>query len=110
MLGRLLTHQLVIAPGFQRGVAPFTVFCDMSEHNGVGVTVVSHDSENRTQVIGFDGQGEYVREVHYSGAGLSSIAQLVSPPTTSNSSSMNVTILVCLTVVTHLAGGCHVIR
>ena len=68
----------VIAPGFQGGVTPFTVFCNMSEKNGVGVTVVSHDSENRTRVIGFDGKGEYVREVHYSGAGLSSIAQLVS--------------------------------
>ena len=27
------------------GLAPFTVYCDMSDKNGVGMTVLSHDSE-----------------------------------------------------------------
>lgn len=28
----------------------FTIYCNMSDMNGVGVTVVRHDSENRTRV------------------------------------------------------------
>ena len=31
-------------------MAPFTVYCDMTEKNGVGVTVISHDSESTTKV------------------------------------------------------------
>ena len=34
---------------------PFTVYCDMSDKNGVGVTVISHDSEGRTHVKGCEG-------------------------------------------------------
>ena len=40
----------VIDPDGESGQAPFTVYCDMSDKNGVGVTVVSHDSESRTLV------------------------------------------------------------
>ena len=29
---------------------PFKVFCDMTDKGGIGVTVISHDSENRTLV------------------------------------------------------------
>ena len=48
----------------------------MTDKNGTGVTVVSHDSENRTKVKGYDPKGSYVRNVSYYGAGLTHIAQL----------------------------------
>ena len=48
----------------------------MTDKNGVGVTVVSHDSENRMSVNGFEGRGSYVRNVHYVAAGLTSVPQL----------------------------------
>ena len=44
----------VIDPDGAGGLAPFTVYCNMSDKNGVGVTVISHDSENRTFVDGYD--------------------------------------------------------
>ena len=66
----------VIDPDGAVGLAPFTVFCDMSDKNGVGVTVVSHDSESRTLVDGYDGDGNYSRSIHYSGASLSQLASL----------------------------------
>ena len=40
----------VIDPDSVGGLAPFTVYCDMTDKNGVGVTVISHDSERRTHV------------------------------------------------------------
>lgn len=40
----------VIDPDGEGGLAPFTVHCDMRDKNGVGVTVISHDSESRTEV------------------------------------------------------------
>ncbi|XP_078367524.1 uncharacterized protein LOC144651459 [Oculina patagonica] len=58
------------------GLAPFTVYCDMSDKNGVGVTVISHDSESRTLVDGCSTQGCYSRDIHYSGASLSQLASL----------------------------------
>ena len=45
----------------------------MTDKGGVGVTVVSHDSENRTQVIGYDGHGEYSLDVHYRSATISQL-------------------------------------
>ena len=39
-----------IDPDREGGLAPFTVYCDMTEKNGVGVTVISHDSESTTKV------------------------------------------------------------
>ena len=66
----------VIDPDGQGGYDPFSVFCDMTDKNGTGVTVVSHDSENRTKVQGHDAKGSYVRDVSYYGAGLTDIAQL----------------------------------
>ena len=48
----------------------------MTDKNGTGVTVVSHDSEKRTEVNGYDPKGSYVRKVSYFGAGLTYIAQL----------------------------------
>ena len=48
----------------------------MTDKNGVGVTVVGHDSEQRTLVRGYESQGSYVRDIHYTGSGLTSNAQL----------------------------------
>ncbi|XP_078380224.1 uncharacterized protein LOC144663168 [Oculina patagonica] len=66
----------VIDPDGAGGLAPFTVYCDMSDKSGVGVTVVSHDSERATLVDGYDKQGSYSRSIHYSGASLSQLANL----------------------------------
>ena len=38
----------VIDPDGVGGLAPFTAYCDMTDRNGVGVTVISHDSESET--------------------------------------------------------------
>ncbi|XP_022779599.1 contactin-associated protein 1-like, partial [Stylophora pistillata] len=57
-------------------LAPFTVYCDMSDKNGVGVTVISHDSESRTHVNGYEAHGSYSRDIHYTGASLSQLASL----------------------------------
>ena len=48
----------------------------MTDKNGVGVTVISHDSENRVLVNGYDPPGSYSRDVHYTGASLSQLASL----------------------------------
>ena len=66
----------VIDPDGEGGYEPFTVHCDMTDKNGVGVTVVGHDSETRTLVNGSEGPGSYVRDIHYIVAGLTSGAQL----------------------------------
>ena len=49
-------------------MTPFTVFCNMTDKNKLGVTVSSHDSEDRTLVNGFDNQGSYLRNVTCTGA------------------------------------------
>jgi len=65
-----------IDPDGAGGLAPFTVYCDMSDKNGVGVTVISHDGESRTHVQGCEGTGCYARDIHYTGASLSQLASL----------------------------------
>ena len=57
---------------------PFTVYCDMTDKNGVGVTVISHDSESRTHVKGCERAGCYSRNIHYTGASLFHLASLTS--------------------------------
>ena len=66
----------VIDPGGDGGLAPFTVYCNMADKNGVGVTVVSHDSESRTHVQGCESNGCYSRGIRYMGASLSQLASL----------------------------------
>ena len=66
----------VIDPDYEGGLAPFTVYCNMTDKNGVGVTVISHDSESRTHVQGCESQGCYSRDIHYTGASLSQLASL----------------------------------
>ena len=67
----------VIDPDGPGGVTPFPVYCDMEDKNGVGVTVISHDSESRTYVKSrYHGQGTYSRDIHYTGASFSQLASL----------------------------------
>ena len=55
----------VIDSDEEGGVKPFKVFCDMTDKGGVGVTVVSHESESRSLVDGFEAPGSYSRNVTY---------------------------------------------
>ena len=62
----------IIDPDGKGGVTPFSVYCDMSDKGGVGVTVISHDSESRTHVsnipfCGHSNPGCYSKSVSYSG-------------------------------------------
>ena len=66
----------VIDPDGDGGLAPFTVFCDMTDKSGVGVTVIGHNSESSTHVNGYGSRGSYSRDIHYSGASLSQLASL----------------------------------
>ena len=68
----------VIDPDDTGGLTPFSVYCDMSDKNGVGVTIVGHDSESRTLVDGYEDYGEYSRSILYSGASLSQLASLTN--------------------------------
>ena len=57
---------------------PFKVFCDMTDKGGIGVTVISHDSENRTLVDGFEDPGSYWRNVTYDETSLIQLASLTA--------------------------------
>ncbi len=41
------------------------VFCNVTSKNGVGVTVIGHDSESRTLVKGYESPGSYKRRITY---------------------------------------------
>ena len=41
------------------------VYCNMTSKNGVGVTVIGHDSESRTLVRGYESPGSYKRNITY---------------------------------------------
>ena len=56
----------------------YDVICDMTDKNGVGVAVISHDNENRTLVKGYERKGNYSRDIHYTGASLSQLASLTT--------------------------------
>lgn len=66
----------VIDPHSTQSTTPFTVYCNMTDKGGVGVTVVSHDSEKRTHVKGCKREGCYSRDVSYLGASLSQLSAL----------------------------------
>ena len=74
--GSSLSGNYVIDPDGSGGLAPFTVYCDMTDKNSIGVTVISHDGESRTYVKGYSGPGSYSRDIHYTGASLSQLASL----------------------------------
>ena len=61
----------VIDPDGEGGLLPmYDVICDMTDKNGVGVALISHDSENRTLVKGYEAPGSYSPDIHYRGASL----------------------------------------
>ena len=64
----------VIDPDGKEGLSPFTVYCKI--RNGDTMTVISHDSENRTLVEGCESTGCYSRDSHNTGASLSQLASL----------------------------------
>ena len=70
----------MIDPDGEGGEDPFSVYCDMRDKGGVGVTVISHDSESRTHVnhisAGCGPPGCYRKDVSYTGA--SRTAQLAA--------------------------------
>ncbi|XP_078351270.1 contactin-associated protein 1-like [Oculina patagonica] len=69
----------MIDPDGKGGVTPFSVYCDMRDKSGVGVTVVSHNSESRTHVgniPGCSGRGCYSKDVRYTGVSTAQLAAL----------------------------------
>ena len=68
----------VIDPDGEGGVKPFKVYCDMTDKDGIGVTVVSHDSESRMLVDGFRSQGLYSRSINYPEADMAQLANLTA--------------------------------
>ncbi|XP_068722450.1 contactin-associated protein-like 4 [Montipora capricornis] len=68
----------IIDPDGKGKLTPFKVTCNMTEKNGVGVTIISHDSESRTHVQGCEPAGCYSRDINYTGANLSELAILTS--------------------------------
>ena len=72
-----VSNNYVIDPDGDQSEAPFTVYCNMTDKRGVGVTVVSHNSESRTHVNGFNGKATYRRDIQYIGASFSQIKGLI---------------------------------
>ena len=69
----------LIDPDGRGGVIPFNVYCDMSDKDGVGVTVISHDSERRTHVGNspeYESPGSYSKDVRYTGVSTAQLAAL----------------------------------
>ena len=71
----------IIDPDGKGGVAPFSVYCDMSDKGGVGVTVISHNRESRTHVANIPGCGNrnpgcYSKSVTYTGISTAQLAAL----------------------------------
>ena len=71
----------VIDPDDEEGVPPFNVTCDMNDKNGVGVTAISHDSEDRTLVDGKEDPGEYSRDIQYTEVDFKQLASLTTVST-----------------------------
>ena len=68
----------MIDPDSEGELLPYKVMCNMTDKNGVGVTVISHDSENRTQVKGCEDAGCYSRNINYTGASLFQLKSLTA--------------------------------
>ena len=50
----------------------------MKDKDGLGVTVISHDSESRTLVKDYEGPGSYSRDISYTGASRCQLASLTN--------------------------------
>ena len=68
----------VIDPDSDGVEPPYYVTCGMTDKKGVGVTVTSHDSENRALVDGSEPPGCYKRDINYTGASLPQLAKLAN--------------------------------
>ena len=69
----------IIDPDGKGAVTPFSVYCDMNDKDGVGVTVISHDSESRTyvkRILGCKYPGCYRKTVTYPGITTPQLAAL----------------------------------
>ena len=73
---KAISGNFLIDPDDEGGLTPYHVTCDMSDKDGVGVTVISHDSENRTLVDECEDPGCYSRDIHYKGATFSQLASV----------------------------------
>ena len=71
-----ISGSYIIDPSGADDVAPFVVYCNMSERDGDGITVISHDSEDRILVDGCEPKGCYSRKVQYTGANMRQLASL----------------------------------
>ena len=71
----------IIDPDGPEGEAPFQVYCNMTDKDGIGVTVISHDSENRTRVTSCSADGCYSRDVNYIGVSFSQLTALTDVST-----------------------------
>ena len=76
----------IIDPHGKEGLTPFSVYCDMSDKGGVGVTVISHNREGRTHVANIPGciigmalagcYDGYSKDVTYTGVSTAQLAAL----------------------------------
>ena len=75
---KISSGNYMIDPDGKGGVTPFSVSCDMSDKGGVGVTVISHDSESRTHVGPSlcGSPGCYSKAVRYTGVSTTQLAAL----------------------------------
>ena len=78
--GGTFSGTYMIDPDGKGGVTPFNVYCDMGDKGGIGVTVISHDSERRTHVdhksAGCGPSGCYSKDVRYTGVSTAQLAAL----------------------------------
>ena len=108
----------IIDPDGKGGVTPFSVYCDMSDKGGVGVTVISHDSESRTHVVHIPGCGVtpecyccYTEKMYLTLelAQLNWRHSLESHKPVNSLLNLNATMMLPL-YQTRLPGGCHVME
>ena len=64
--GYLSDGEYVIDPdGLQRGERPVVAYCNMTGENGLVATYVTHDSQARTHVSGYEDRRSYDIHIHY---------------------------------------------
>ena len=104
----------IIDPDGKGGVAPFSVYCDMSDKGGVGVTVISHDSESRTHVVHIPGCGVtpgcyccHRKDVSYTGVSTRHSLESHKPVNSLLNLSAKMMLPLCQS---QLPGGCHVME
>ena len=73
-----LSGSYAIDPDGEGGCESIIVFCNMTEKNGAGVTVIGHDSEDEMFVNGYSSEGSYSRVIQYSGVNSICISQLAN--------------------------------